>query len=44
MGEIGLQSKRFEWLESMQTYEFRVACIGTHPGITYSEVVSSLVL
>ncbi len=34
----------FEGLESMQTYEFRVACIGTHPGITYSEVVSSLVL
>lgn len=33
-----------EGLESLQTYEFRVACIGTHPGITYSDVVSSLVL
>jgi hypothetical protein len=37
-------SIQFTGLESLQYYEFRVAYIGSHPSIRYSDIVSSLVL
>ena len=34
----------FSGLESLKEYDFRVAYIGSHPAVQYSETVSSLVL
>jgi hypothetical protein len=34
----------FTGLGSLKEYEFRLACIGSHPAVQYSDIVSSLVL
>ncbi len=41
---ITRSSTLFTGLESLKEYEFRVAYIGSHPAIQYSDIVSSLVL